>query len=136
MCVTRRLARHVPREAAHNLRVINAGWLPWSRFRALVRNMHLVLQPSYTESFNVVAADAIAEGVPVVASDAIDWVPRWWQARADKPRDVARVAEQLLNDRNAPRDGRQALEEYVEHGLVGWRRFLCPPILPLPDAAP
>jgi hypothetical protein len=41
---------------------------------------------------NVVTADSIAEGVPVVAGDAIEWVPRWWQARADEPLDVVRVA--------------------------------------------
>lgn len=122
-------------DAIPNLRVINAGWLPWPAFRRLVRTMHIVLQPSYTESFNVVAADAVAEGVPVAASDAIDWLPRWWQARADEPRDLARVAEQLLRDRNAARDGRDALVDYVGRGLMGWRRFLCPPIEAMRDAA-
>ncbi|HEX7838977.1 MAG TPA: hypothetical protein VF469_15975, partial [Kofleriaceae bacterium] len=62
-----------------NLRVTRTGWLPWASFRRLLRTVDLVFQVSYTETFNVVTADAIAEGVPVVASDAIDWVPRWWQ---------------------------------------------------------
>jgi glycosyltransferase involved in cell wall biosynthesis len=94
--------------------------------------MHLVLQPSYTESFNVVTADAIAEGVPVVTSDAINWVPTHWQACADEPRDVARVAEQLLRDPNAARDGRAALERFIELGVSGWIRFLCPVLLSTP----
>jgi glycosyltransferase involved in cell wall biosynthesis len=114
-------------EGIHNLRVIRVGWLSWPQFRRLVRHMHLVLQPSYTESFNVVAADAVAEGVPVVASDAIDWLPRWWQASADEPRDVARVAEALLRDPGAPRDGHAALVSYIDRGLAGWMRQLCPP---------
>src|SRR5256885_8857503 len=63
-------------------------------FRRLVRAMDIVLQPSYTETFNMVTADAVAEGVPVVVADSIEWVPRWWQARADEPRDITRVAEQ------------------------------------------
>ncbi|TMQ02768.1 MAG: glycosyltransferase family 4 protein [Deltaproteobacteria bacterium] len=111
-----------------NLRVTRTGWLSWPGFRRLLRTVDLVFQVSYTETFNVVTADAIAEGVPVVASDAIDWVPRWWQARADEPLDVARVAERLLRDPDAPRHGRAALKAYVDGGLVDWRRFLCPDV--------
>ena len=111
-----------------NLRVMETGWLPWAEFRRLLRTIHLVLQPSYTETFNVVTADAIAEGVPVVATDAIDWVPSWWQAKADQPLDIARVAERLLRDPRAARDGRQALELYVQRGVVAWSQFLCPQI--------
>jgi glycosyltransferase involved in cell wall biosynthesis len=109
-----------------NLRVTRTGWLPWSSFRRLLRTVDLVFQVSYTETFNVVTADAIAEGVPVVASDAIEWVPRWWQARADEPLDVVRVAKRLLRDPEAPRHGREALRAYVERGVVAWWRFLCP----------
>ena len=113
-------------EDISNLRVIHTGWLSWPRFRRLLRAIDLVFQVSYTETFNIVTADAVAEGVPVVASDAIDWVPRWWQARADEPRDLARVAEHLLRDPNASNDGRRALEAYVEQGVLAWQRFLCP----------
>jgi len=109
-----------------NLRVVYVDWLRWPAFRSRLRAVDLVFQVSYTETFNVVAADAIAEGVPVVASEAIDWVPPWWQAKADEPLDVARVAERLLRDPDAPRHGREALKAYVQRGLVGWLRFLCP----------
>jgi hypothetical protein len=33
------------------------GWQSWPKFRATVAHMHLLLQPSYTESFNMVTAD-------------------------------------------------------------------------------
>jgi hypothetical protein len=32
--------------------------------------MHLLIQVSYTESFNMVTADGVLEGVPSVTSDA------------------------------------------------------------------
>jgi glycosyltransferase involved in cell wall biosynthesis len=111
-----------------NLRVTRTGWLPWPAFRRLLRTVDLVFQVSYTETFNVVTADAIAEGVPVVASDAIDWVPSWWQARADEPLDIGRVAERLLRDPDAARQGRAALQAYVDRGLVAWWQFLCPSV--------
>ena len=100
------------------------GWLPWPRFRNYLRGIDSVFQLSYTESFNVVSADAIAEGVPVVASPAIDWVPRSWQAESDNPGDIARVAESLLRDQHAIRHGRQSLTEYVEKGVAQWKKVL------------
>ena len=63
--------------------------------------MHVLLQPSFTESFNVVTADGIAEGVPTVTSEAIDWVPSTWQADPDDAGDVACVAEYLLKSPKA-----------------------------------
>jgi glycosyltransferase involved in cell wall biosynthesis len=119
-----------------NLKVTRTGWLPWASFRSLLRTVDLVFQVSYTETFNVVTADAIAEGVPVVASDAIDWVPHWWQARADEPLDAVRVAERLLRDPDAPRHGRQALQAYVDRGVVAWWRFLCPQLATMARAEP
>jgi hypothetical protein len=35
-------------------------------------DVHLLLQPSFTQSFNVVTADGVHQGVPSVVSDAID----------------------------------------------------------------
>ena len=56
----------------HHAKVVENGWQTWPQFRQTVRHMHLLLQPSYTESFNVVTADGAAEGVPSVVSDAIE----------------------------------------------------------------
>jgi glycosyltransferase involved in cell wall biosynthesis len=108
-----------------NLTLVNDGWLPWAKFQSLLHHMHLVLQPSYTESFNCVVAEAIKNGVPAVGSDAIDWLPPRWQAIADDAGDVARVAEYLLRSPSAIEDGRRALERYMATGLRRWHDFLC-----------
>ena len=100
------------------------GWATWPQFRDLVRKMHLTIQGSYTESFNMVSADSIAEGVPVVASDAIDWVPRYWRANSDNVPDMARVGRQLLFDPQAPYDGMQHLEHHNEHAFHAWIEWL------------
>jgi hypothetical protein len=107
-----------------NLTLERAGWLSWTTFRSLVANMHVLLQPSFTESFNVVTADGIAEGVPTVVSPAIDWVPSTWQADPDDAGDVARVAEYLLKSPKAVDDGRAALASYVTTGLAAWTSFV------------
>jgi len=86
--------------------------------------MHLLLQPSYTESFNMVTADGVAEGVPSVVSDAIDWAPDHWKAMADEVRDIARVGRGLLLDDQAASDGWNALTDHNASALSAWKAFL------------
>ena len=105
-------------------KVVQAGWQSWHNHRKNVAHMDLLISCSYTESFNMVTADGIAEGVPSVTSDAIDWVPRYWQAQADNVMDIARVGRYLLCDPNAGKDGLKALTAHNEDGLREWQRFL------------
>jgi len=107
-----------------NARVVEAGWQSWPKFRKTLGNMHLLLQPSYTESFNMVTADGIAEGVPSVVSSAIDWTPRFWRAEIDDVFDIARVGRCLLQDPNAPLEGLHALRAHNRDGLAAWQQFL------------
>lgn len=86
--------------------------------------MHLLLQPSYTESFNMVTADGVAEGIPSVVSDAIDWAPNDWKANVDDVLDIARVGRRLLCDAHAALDGFRALESYVADGLRSYEEYL------------
>jgi hypothetical protein len=112
------------------IRLVEAGWHGWREFRQLVGRMHLLLQPSYTESFNMVTADGIAEGVPSVVSSAIDWVPKYWQACADTVLDIARVGRHLLRDPHAGADGYRALQAYNRAGLAAWRAYLTNALAP------
>ncbi len=98
------------------------GWQSWPSFRKTVAHMHLLLQPSYTESFNMVTADGVAEGVSSVVSDAIDWAPRDWKANVDDVLDIARVGRRLLCDPRSVQDGWRALEKYVEDGLLAYQQ--------------
>lgn len=106
-----------------NVSLHAAGWRTWPQFRALVGSMHLLLQPSYTESFNMVTADGVAEGVPSVVSAAIDWVPSDWIAHFDDVNELAQTGKKLLRSRCAARRGKKALEQYVRHGIKHYARF-------------
>lgn len=99
------------------------GWMSWPQFRKFVGSMHLLLQPSYTESFNMVSADGVAEGVPSVVSEAINWLPRNWTAAVDDSNSIARVGRSLLADPFASRDGLRALTGYVRDGLASYQQF-------------
>lgn len=99
-------------------------WCTWPEFRRIAGTMNIMLQPSYTETFNNVTADGVAEGVASVVSDTIDWCPKTWIASSDDAKDVARVARQLLFDVHAVSDGYRALKTYRENGLHVWKTFL------------
>jgi Family 4 Glycosyltransferase in conflict systems len=107
-----------------HFRVVETGWQSWPQFRQTVRHMHLLLQPSYTETFNVVTADGIAEGVPSVVSDAIEWAPGTWKARVDDVGDIARTGVRLLKDKSAARRGWRALEAYNKEAFQSWKDLL------------
>lgn len=104
--------------------VREAGWRSWPEFRDLVGSMHLLLSPSYTESFNMVTADGVAEGVASVVSEAIDWTPQDWVAGADDAAGIARAARRLLTDAHAVNDGQAALRKYVTDGVKAWEEWL------------
>jgi hypothetical protein len=99
------------------------GWQSWAGFRKTVASMHLLLQPSYTESFNMVTADGVAEGVASVVSGAIDWAPQDWKANVDDVLDIARVGRRLLGDTRAADEGRTALQSYVADGLTSYKKY-------------
>lgn len=99
-------------------------WADWAGFRATVRTMNILFQPSFTESFNVVTADGIAEGVPSVVGPAIEWTPERWQADPDDPQDMVQCAIGLLNDTHAVEEGRNALLRYVTAGVGQWENWL------------
>ncbi len=105
-------------------KLVENGWQSWPQFRQTVANMHLLLQPSYTESFNMVTADGIAEGVTSVVTSAIGWAPNYWMADGDDVWEIARIGRQLLADPQAPQDGLESLIEHNRGGLDSWLTFL------------
>ncbi len=109
-----------------HVKLVENGWQTWPQFRQTVRHMHLLLQPSYTESFNVVTADGIAEGVPSVVSEAIDWAPRSWKAPVDDAGEMARVGRELLHSRWVAGKGLAALKNHNRAAMREWRAFLGP----------
>ena len=105
-------------------KIVENGWQTWPQFRQTVRHMHLLLQPSYTESFNVVTADGAAEGVPSVVSEAIEWAPASWKAQVDDAGDIARVGRRLVKSRWAAADGYAALVKHNRFAMNCWKEFL------------
>jgi hypothetical protein len=105
-------------------RVIDNNWQSWPQFVTTVGEMDLLLQPSYTEGFNMVTADGISKGVPSVVGEAIGWVPSNWVASTDAACDIANRAIALLHDPGAINEGVTALIRHNTNALSEWKSFL------------
>ncbi len=67
-------------------------WRPWDAFRAYLRSsIDLSMQVSLSETFNIVAADSVAAGVPTVVSPEIGWLGPYAQAQATNMRGIVAV---------------------------------------------
>jgi glycosyltransferase involved in cell wall biosynthesis len=111
-------------EKLDGVKLIEVPWQDAVTFRRTVARMNLLLQPSYTETFSMVTADAIAEGVPVVVTPAVEWVPKNWQADSDNVSEITKVGLGLLRDPHSAECGYQALLEYNKMSLQVWSQFL------------
>lgn len=101
-----------------------APWCPWPQFRKIVGSMHLNLQPSYTESFNMCVADSCMQGTPAVVSEAITWAPREWVADVDDVDSIARAGIALIYDPRASLNGLHALRLHNKESLKAWLQYL------------
>lgn len=77
-----------------NHELVELGWMGHEEFTVFSATMDVLLQVSNSETFNIVAADAVAGGVPVVVSDEIPWLGGEYHAN---PNDVADIARKLLH---------------------------------------
>jgi len=60
--------------------LVEHNWLNTADFIALVRTMDLGMQVSFSETFNIVAADMVTANVPVVGSAEIGWLGQGYKA--------------------------------------------------------
>lgn len=73
-------------------KLIEHSWLSHDQFTSLVKRMDIGLQVSFTETFNIVAADFVNNDVPVIVSDEIDWVFDLYKA---EPTDSSTIMKKM-----------------------------------------
>lgn len=72
-----------------NHELVEHSWMPHDKFLEFVGTMDFGLQVSYTETFNIVTADMISQGVPVIVSDEVDWISSAFHADPNDSDDIA-----------------------------------------------
>lgn len=67
-------------ETGHQL--VNHSWTPREEFINICRRMDIGMQVSFSETFNIVAADLVTQGVPVVGSNELPWINKLFSTDA------------------------------------------------------
>lgn len=80
--------------------LINHQWSPREEFLKICHEMDLGMQVSFSETFNIVAADLISQGVPIVGSDEIPWLSSCYTAKPTQSEDITKKLMSLYKTPN------------------------------------
>lgn len=111
--------------------LVELAWMDHAAFVKQTASMDVLMQVSNSETFNIVAADAVSVGVPVLVSDEIPWLGDEYQADPNSVKDIANKLIHLwLNGGNGQLQADQLLllGQYAENAKYRWGRFLRPAV--------
>jgi len=107
--------------------LIELSWMKHDEFVKITGNMDMLMQVSNSETFNIVAADAVAQGVPVLVSDEIPWLDPEYQANPNDVHDIARRLVRIWRGSGSgylQADQLYQLKAYVHRSRELWYNFL------------
>jgi hypothetical protein len=109
----------------HGHQLVNHLWRPREEFLDLCKTMDLGLQVSFSETFNIVGADLISQGVPLIGTAGeIPWAVEEFCAN---PVDSKDIIEKLHISYTFPklnvRSNQRALTEYTDNTAKIWAKY-------------
>ena len=101
--------------------LISHTWVPRDEFLEICASMDIGMQASISETFNIVAADHISQGVPVVTSREMPWAVGWFCANPVERTDILKKLKRVWN---YPRinviTNQYTLTSYTNHTRKVW----------------
>jgi hypothetical protein len=109
-------------DSGHQL--INHQWTPRDEFLVTCSKMDIGLQCSFSETFNIVGADLISQGVPLVGSKEIPWSSNFFNA---DPTDSQEMLDKLYRTYNYPQINvklnQYNLKKYTDNTRKIWNKY-------------
>ena len=111
--------------SGHGHQLINHQWRPREQFLELCAEMDIGMQCNFSETFNIVSADLISQGVPIVGTaDEIPWaVP----AFCADPNDSVDIVKTLKTTYSAPwinvKSNQWNLTRYTNQTAKIWTKY-------------
>jgi hypothetical protein len=103
------------------------SWMHHDEFEKLITSMDLGLQLSYSESFNIVTADFINMGVPIIVSPAISWMSQLYMSSTTNYGTLVRdiiLFYKLRNWEFIRNPARGSLRKYNVNSKKLWKYFM------------
>lgn len=106
-------------------KLVEHTWHNRETFLKVIKNLDLGLQLSFTESFNIVAADFVYQKVPIIVSNEIEWMTDSLKVSTSDSDDVINKIERVLRRKRLyVRRQLNSLNSYNSDSLKAWKRFL------------
>lgn len=105
-------------------RLIEHEWKDHQDFLNVLDNIDLAMSVSFTETFSITTADAVAQAVPIVTSPEVTWTSRRIQASPTNADDIVATMEEAFRNRVFDIRANQAgLLKYSQRSKHLWLRF-------------
>lgn len=105
--------------------LVKHEWFSHDDFLALISSMDLGMQVSFSETFNIVTADMVALGVPVVVSEEVDWITPIFQASTSSTEDIVDTMKVALTfGRVGAWLNYHRLEKYAQEATDQWVKII------------
>jgi hypothetical protein len=107
--------------------LIEHGWYPHDEFLSLLKTMDIGLQVSFSETYNIVSADMVHVGLPIVTSKESLWSPCIVHADPTSSKDILKkinIAWYLRNTGLYQKFCHRFLNNYSKQSLKDWLRAL------------
>jgi hypothetical protein len=108
----------------HNHQLIAHDWQPREQFLELCATMDIGLQCNFSETFNIVTADMISRGVPVVGSSEIPWSSSLFTANPTESEQIAHaIARTIHHPKINVYLNRRGLTKYCRRTKKIWTQY-------------
>jgi hypothetical protein len=106
--------------------LVEHDWLNHEDFIKIIKTIDIALQVSFSETFNIVAADFVANNIPVIGSKEINWMSQFYQASPNDAFEIAQNIDFALSLANLNIHGlnKFGLKAYNKKSLNTWLKFL------------
>ena len=104
--------------------LVEYPWMGHEEFLRTLSQMDLCMQVSFSETFNIIAADAVFENVPLLVSSEVPFIYKY-VASPVSTNDMANKMEFVIkNSRSLCIENRKSLIKYSEHSKNMWINWL------------
>ena len=112
---------------AQDCELICHEWLDHEDFLKLCSTMDIGLQVSFTETFNIVAADLTSQGIPVISSSEISWLYDGFKANPNSSNDILQKMIKAVSQRRyfpILDDSQKKLKKFCKEAIELWVKQL------------
>lgn len=112
-----------------NCNLVEHGWMSHADFLTVLDGIDICTQVSFTETFNIVAADAMSRSVPLITSSEVPWIGSYAHRNTTSSKDICEGFLEIWTEGHNARKNRLLwqrydMEVYSVNALTVWtQRF-------------